>query len=46
MYNPQIAATIGPKLAAEAEVLERIGANAALPPGVAAKIDVGRFLLT
>ena len=39
MQNPDIAASIGPKLAGEADVLERLHAAAVLPDGHAARID-------
>ena len=39
MQNPDIAASIGPKLGGEADVLERLHAAATLPEGQAARID-------
>ncbi len=39
MQNPDIAASIGPKLAGEADILERLHAAAMLPEGQGARID-------
>ncbi len=45
MHNPDIAASIGPKLAGEADVLEQLHAAAMLPVGHAARIDADAQVL-